>query len=376
MSSSAADMAKFMLAFLQEGNYKEEMLLKEETVRKMFEQQFTHHPKMNGMGLGFVRGKVNDKEVYYHEGSTMLFNSGLYLIPEENLGIFISYSGGDYFLHKEVLQLVMDQYFPKDEPDYSEATEQIITNVKQYIGEYHQNRRSITTEEKLLSLVMGTIQVNVDKSGYLNISHMGETNRYVETEPGVFQSVRADESLDPYGYFDTIVFQKDHHGNMMLIADGPMTYTKTPWYESSGVNFLFIGFSLLFMIGTLLFWLISAIVRKIKKKQSETTIFNVIAKWNAIFYGILLILLFVNLLIDGIDPVYQLPKSAYGMEPEWLVIFNIVPYLMTISSIGLTVFTIIVWKRKIGKIINRIHYTIYTGISLLLICFFVYWNIM
>lgn len=34
-------------------------------------------------------------------------------------------------------------------------------------------------------------------------------------------STRTERSPDPYGNFDTIVFEKDGNGNIMLIPDGP-----------------------------------------------------------------------------------------------------------------------------------------------------------
>lgn len=151
MSSSASDMAKFMLAYLQDGQYNGELILQAETVQQMFQQQFTHHPALDGMGLGFIRGEINEREIYYHEGSTMLFNSGMYLIPEENLGVFIAYSGGNFLLHKDVLQQVMDHYFPHEAEVIAETSLTSSTDLKKYSGEYQQNRRSETTVDKLLN---------------------------------------------------------------------------------------------------------------------------------------------------------------------------------------------------------------------------------
>ena len=375
MSTSASDMAKFMIAFLQNGHYSGETILQEETVQKMFQQQFTHHPTLNGMGLGFVRGKINDHDVFYHEGSTLLFNAGMYLIPEVNLGIYIAYSGGDFLLHKEVLQQVMDYYFPQEETTFSQTSSKPITDIKRYEGEYQQNRRSLTTEDKLLSLVIGTIQVKADKEGYLTVSQMGEGNKYYEIEPGVFKSLQTDGTLDPYGYFETIVFQEDYAGNMLLIADGPMPFTKAPIYATSGINFLAVGLSLLIIIGSLLALVFISIIRKLKKKPIAKNRQLTLANWIAIFYGLLLLILIGSLLLSGNDPVYQLPKDAYGMEPAWTSVLNIFPYLMFILTGGLIILTAILWKNKIGKLFTRIHYTIYTSVAIFYVWFFIYWNL-
>jgi CubicO group peptidase (beta-lactamase class C family) len=112
MSSTASDMASFMIAHLSGGAYSGGRILKEETLKEMHKQHFTYDPALGGMTLGFMEGIFNDKEVLFHGGSTMLYNTGLYLVPEVNTGIFISYSGGNHLLHSEVFQEFMDFYYP------------------------------------------------------------------------------------------------------------------------------------------------------------------------------------------------------------------------------------------------------------------------
>ena len=94
---------------------------------------------------------------------------------------------------------------------------------------------------------------------------MGETNAFYEVEPDVFKSTRTERSHDPYGNFDTIVFEKDGNGNIMLIPDGPMTYTKAPWYATSGFTIVTLGAVVIFIIVTLLTWLFVGIIRLVRK---------------------------------------------------------------------------------------------------------------
>lgn len=374
MSSSASDMAKFMLAYLQDGQYNGELILQAETVQQMFQQQFTHHPALDGMGLGFIRGEINEREIYYHEGSTMLFNSGMYLIPEENLGVFIAYSGGNFLLHKDVLQQVMDHYFPHEAEVIAETSLTSSTDLKKYSGEYQQNRRSETTVDKLLNLIVGTIQVKPDPSGYLNVTQMGKVTQYSEVEHGVFKSIRQDGTADPFGYFETLVFKEDYNGNMMLIADGPMSYSKAPIYATSGVNFLAIGISLLIIIVSLLMWIIKAIIHRFKKNSQAKNAIQKTVNWTAIIYGLLLISLIGTILFNEVDPVYQLPKDSYGMEPTWMSIFNVFPYILIVLTPILLILTLFIWKNKHGKLFERIHYSFYTIVAIFFTWFFVYWN--
>lgn len=86
MSSSAADMARFMMAYLQGGQLKGESILQEETVERMFAEQFTLHPSLDGTAHGFIKATYNDLDVFQHPGGTMLYDTGLYLIPDQSLG--------------------------------------------------------------------------------------------------------------------------------------------------------------------------------------------------------------------------------------------------------------------------------------------------
>lgn len=127
ISSSALDMANFMRAFLNEGRFGEAKLLEAATVNEMLSQQFTYYPDLNGMTFGFIEGDTHGQRVLMHGGSTMLYNSILYLLPEEKLGIFITYSGGNHLLHNEVLHAFMDTFYQQETfvPEKLVATQEL-----------------------------------------------------------------------------------------------------------------------------------------------------------------------------------------------------------------------------------------------------------
>jgi len=105
------------------------------------------------MTLGFIEGVFNDKDVLFHSGSTMLCNTCLYLVPGVNTGIFISYTGGNHLLHSEVFQEFMYFYYPVKAEIIGAPSEGSQERVKKFTGEYQMNRRSITTDEKINSIL-------------------------------------------------------------------------------------------------------------------------------------------------------------------------------------------------------------------------------
>jgi CubicO group peptidase (beta-lactamase class C family) len=376
MSSTALDMAKFMIAHLNSGAYNGGQILKEETLTEMHKQHFTHHPDLGGMTLGFMEGVFNDKHVLFHAGGTMLYSTGLYLLPEENTGIFISYSGGNNFLHSELFQEFMNYYYPTGAQIEGVPLEGSGERSKKFTGEYQMNRRSITTDEKINSILGGgIINVNVDEDGYLLVTNAGETNEFIEIEPGVYQNLRKGRTQDYFGPFQKIVFKTDPYGRAMLTTDGPMTYSKAPFYSTMSFTALALIIILVIVISSLTYWIILKILRMFKPKKIQNPRFTTVAQWIGICTGITVLLFYIGILSSGnIDPVYQLPKEAY-IPLEGKSLLDFIPTLVLIVSIPQAAFTSIAWKRGSWGKIARIHHTIFTMAVLGLIWVFNYWNL-
>lgn len=357
MSSSAADMARFMLAFLQDGEYNGQSILEPETARTMLSPLFSHHPSLNGMAYGFIEGEFNERYVLLHPGSTMLFNTALYLLPQERTGIFISHSGGSHFINNEVFQAFMDQYFPSNDTEFLVPPDGMLERSGKFVGEYQQNRRSYTTDDKLLSLVNNVIHVAADEEGYLLVTLLGETNRFIEIEPGVYYNLREGRTPDFTGDFRTIVFGSDSFGKTMLMTDGPMSYSQAVWYEASTFNMMLIALTILFVIGSLLYWGIKVVVQKVRLIKNKPTKVNEqpnaasVGKWFAILYGLLAIIFILEFMLAGAPhPVYQLPAIAYGEAPAWSAWTKFVPYAMAVIGLGTIIFAALAWMRGYWRV--------------------------
>jgi CubicO group peptidase (beta-lactamase class C family) len=94
MSATGDDMSHFMIAHLQNGRYGGGQILKPETAKYMHQTAFTPVPPLNGMALGFYREDKNGHAVVAHAGDTGKFHSELHLLIDDNVGLFISFSGG------------------------------------------------------------------------------------------------------------------------------------------------------------------------------------------------------------------------------------------------------------------------------------------
>ena len=375
MSSTALDMAKFMMVHLNGGSYNGARILKEETIKEMHRQHFTHHPDLGGMTLGFMEGIFNNHRVIFHGGDTLLYSTGLYLLPQEDMGIFISYSGGNHLLHAEIFQELMDYYYPSVTSVRNSPLSGSKERSKKFTGEYQMNRRSITTDEKSSSLFMGIVHVDVDEDGYLLVNHVGEVNRFIEIEPGMYQNLREGRTQDYFGSFHKIVFKTDPYGKTMLTTDGPMTYSKAPFYATMGFTMVTLLTVILILISSLIYWIIIKSFGLFRQKRTHDTKFIAIAQWIGIGFSIMVLVLLVSILSSGeIDPVYQLPKAAYMPVKESLLL-NFVPHLMFIFSISMLSFIIVAWWKGFWRKGFRIHYTLFTLASLILVWVLNYWNL-
>src|SRR5437763_4336984 len=93
LSTTAADMTRFMLAFLQDGSVDGVAILKPETVRQMQTRQFELNPMICGLGITFMEYWSDPVRVIAHGGDTLWFHSDMILVPEAHIGYIISYNG-------------------------------------------------------------------------------------------------------------------------------------------------------------------------------------------------------------------------------------------------------------------------------------------
>src|SRR4029077_11245191 len=71
LSTTAADMTRFMLAFLQDGSVDGVAILKPETVRQMESRQFELDPMICGLGIPFMEYSMSPVRAIGHGGDTV-----------------------------------------------------------------------------------------------------------------------------------------------------------------------------------------------------------------------------------------------------------------------------------------------------------------
>jgi CubicO group peptidase (beta-lactamase class C family) len=324
LSTTAADMTRFMLAFLQDGTVDGVSILKPETVRQMETRQFEFHPMLPGLGITFMEYLTDPVRIIAHGGDTVYFHSDMILIPEAHFGYFLSYNslgqdvGGG---RGEVLRTFVNRYFPSpNQPKADVDSNMAKTDGRAVSGVYDGTRRAETTFLKILALA-GQFSISSDNEGVLQIEGMknqsGELKRWREIAPLVYREIDG---------LEKIAFRRDASGAVGEMLPFPAIYEgqRVPWYANKILIGFLVGGSLLLALLTVLLWPVAVIIRKRYQRPLFST------KSDRVLY-------FVSRIICLGEVVFILaPIVALSQGLEHIVILGdaINPWLQAFHVIG------------------------------------------
>jgi len=268
LSASAESMAHWMIMHLQNGRYGDTQILKPETAVQMHARQAGWPAGMNAMCLGFYEQNMNGHRVISHGGDTELFHSDLFLLLDANVGLFVSYNSlgrpdhgdarGDLYIK------FMDRYFPaapSNEPTLSTAKE----DAQSIAGPYKVSRR-FETNILAVTTVLGDAKFVADPKdntiyldGFLKKEN-GQPRHFREVAPMLFRSVDGPEQ---------VAFVKDTSGHRVAYIDYPfMVFQEVDAaLDKQAFNYVVIGLGIGVVVLTILFWPVSAILRKHYKQS-------------------------------------------------------------------------------------------------------------
>ena len=268
MSSSAGDMARFMLAHLQQGEFNGARILKPETVARMHSRLFGMDDASLGMAHGFYEESRNGRRIIGHGGDTVYFHSDLHLVQNENLGFFMSYNSGGRgrsSLRESVWKSLLDRYYPA--APLLAPGDAPTENAQLVSGTYMLSRRGDSSFIKALGLFGQASVAPADQEGTIIVSALmqpnGQPKRWRQIAPMVFREVDGQ---------DTLVFKADETGRMQAIPTYPfMIFQRVGWWENGSILQIVLGLSLLVMLLTLALTFVAWLVRRHYSHKLEWT---------------------------------------------------------------------------------------------------------
>ena len=363
-------MARFMIAHLQDGELDGRRILQEETARQMHSQLFSPDPRLNGgMAHGFKESTVNGQRVIWHDGGLTQFHSGLWLMPEEKVGLFLSNNSTHGFMAiKPVIKAFLDHYYPVTESADRHSAAGFAERIAPYLGEYSEAESSFTTHEKIFG-AFSPINPGLDGDGALVISQPGLVQRFAEVEPGLLYEIGEPDNQWVYG--------TGPDGRLFLMPSEPYPKIKTPWYGTGNLHLpLFLSGTLLFL-GALIAWPIGSFRRRKRSPAPQPAPLPAhLARWDAALFGLLWLLLLLGITSIFIDtlPGFGGPRIIYEIVPLLNILLSL-SYVLVGLALPIPVFAVLAWVRRYWSLGGRIFYSLLALMALLLTWAMVYWNL-
>jgi CubicO group peptidase (beta-lactamase class C family) len=367
ISTTAADMAKFMLAHLHDGQLGAAQLLKPETARLMHTPLSRPDPKTSAMCYGFWEQERNGQRILGHGGDTIWFHSLLQLIPKHEVGLFVSYNTDTAGGQREALfSAFLRRYFPAADPPRIQASGDFAARAKRLAGEYANTRYSHTSITKLVAL-LGGVTVAVNEDDTLTLSTLMDSRRFVEVEPLVFRERDGPRK---------VVFQEDKNGNIarLFLADAPaVSAVRRQWYEKRDVHVGLLAGCAAVFASALLFW--PALAFTVRGGSSP----KIKRNWHSGLLsclGWLLSIVSLGFIAGVVAYVVANPEEiGFGLTPalkKLLAVSQVSAVLAALTVLG----CVIGWKNRYWRLSGRVHYTLVALAGVGFVAWLYYWNLL
>lgn len=333
ISSTASDMARFMLMHLNEGELDGVRLLQSETALRMRDPLFAPHDELPPILHGFYRSDRNGQLIFGHGGNVNQFHSNMALLPESELGIFVSYNSDPGAVTRgSVVNGFLDHFFPTDY--LPAAPPPVDVDLEEYQGEYVPLRSNFTSFEKMRTLAMGSAMV-LGGDGGLNLGTV------LPLVP-----VGGDRFVARHGG-PRVVFERNAAGEVThMIAGGPLgTMRKVRGLARPSIQKLLADGAVWLAVLAVFGWTIGLVHRVPAEDRLPATHRFVAVLQAGVFVGLVLLLQTV------------LVRSVFGVELShravvWGLNANIGLGAMVVC------FAVDQWWRGVGTGLRRVAYSL------------------
>lgn len=246
MVSTATDMARWMRFHLKRGELDGVRLLREDMHARMWTRGFTDRPAGNDLAHGFQDRNYRGLRTLGHSGATAAFLTNMILVPELNLGVFVSQSS---VLTATPITLlpdqVIDRFTGKPITAMQEAKREDAGPVADLAGTYLTNRRAFTVFSAVFGAV-GAAKVSALTPGVLLVSSHDASKQYREVVAArdVFEAADGQR----------IAFLRDESGRAVAFADtfGVHTFERVKFWAAPDTLCVVLGIATLLSLTTVL----------------------------------------------------------------------------------------------------------------------------
>lgn len=353
-SLSGHDMGLFMLAMLAP----EHEILKPETVTEMFSTLYRLDPEVNGYAHGWMEYDQGQERMVGHAGDTAFFHSFLVLVPERELGFFVSYNTAHVTLQPyQLADGIINRYLPIDTGFVPDPT----INLSPYAGTYRMARHNESSPEKLLQLLT-TFKIGVDGDELVLTGFIGE-DRFKPVSPTHFHAVEGTQEL---------AFRLDDQGRpeAAMLGNIPITVLEPMrWYETPLFTVMILGLILALYLTTILAAVIDWVQRQISRRPLSS-----VARWRRVPIYLLIVSTF-SLLLGFILPLNGMMDVMTGSVSLYRYIVPL-PWIITAITIWVAYAGWQIWSVQDSTmgLLGRWHYGLLMGAALIFLWWMAFWR--
>jgi CubicO group peptidase (beta-lactamase class C family) len=378
MQSSATDMARFMIAHLQNGIYSdanttEERILNKSTMKQIHSTLYTPDPRLLGTAYGFFDFSDNGQQTIGHSGDSDPINSLLLLLPDQNLGVFVVYNsdgGKDLTLqHLGFQRAFFDHYYPAPAVEPIQPPADLAERAGRFEGTYRITGgtagTSYTTFEKFGVLFrFSTVTISGSGDGTLLFTNPWAAWRFVKVKPLYFRQVD--------GPFH-ILFREDNQGRItyMFTDYTPMfAFEKLNWYGTPAFNLAMALICVLMFLS-----MIPVVLTRFIRDRRSIGDRKPSSRGARAAYWIIVGISILNLLFVVGTMLWFNPVPVFGVSMIYKIVLG-VGVLGAVLTVGALIYSVLAWKYSYWGIAARVHYTLVTVAAAAFVWFLNNWNLL
>jgi len=348
LAASGVDMAHFMIAHLQDGEFHGARILAPETAKLMHETPTTMIPPLNRMMLGFYEQNYNGHRIISHGGDTQYMHSYLHLLLDDHVGLFISVNsqgreGAAGAIRGALFDDFLDRYFPGT-PDVRSVDATTAKEHAHLLAGYYESSRRAETSFMSIGALASPLKVEVGKDNLVSVSlfkgRNGATRYYREVEPFVWRDTHSGWRLAA-----KVVDGKVQRLSIDEVSPF-MVLEPTPWWRSPVwlLPAVCVGFVALLL--TALLWPVAAIVRRRNHLTLQLAGRDERARLISRIAAVAISVVTIAWLILFAQAMSQTSKLAPALDP-WLFVMHLASLIAYVGGAAALLWAaVIAWTGK------------------------------
>lgn len=378
--STSEDVSKFILAFLNKGEWKGNRILSEESVKAMESIQFTHNKALQAAcGYIFTIDTLNNQKIIMHDGGYVGTSTRLLMLPDKNTGFFIACNELNSGFNYDITDIILNSLFPvkKDTVKKYPLTQlpPYERNVDKFTGYYRFTRYSHKGLEKLgilFGMYGGDMLIKKNENGMLIMPDLaGNPRRLIQVKPLLFQSIDDDYRIG---------FRQDKDGKIThVFTNGVSAMEKVHFLYSTVMQQSLMIICLVIFVVIALSGVFGKMFKSFRKRK-ETSLLKQPDKTSRCIKHISTVYSLYFLLF-GLSIMIFIPKTeymlgfAYGL-PWIFYILQIIPIFAVVLTTRLIYLFFIDKRSQPAKMLQNISYSLFIFMSVIFILMLKYWNLL